>query len=219
MFVSTNHRVSFLRVCTMLCLTAGFFLASGTLHQAMADRSENFNLNKSKTHLVKQRSSKKAKHHKVKQRKVRRRKASTYGHARRALQQPQKQSLRHLAKKHRAIGRTTQRYYGGLHPRLSRLLAMVKNHYGRSPVVSSGCRSHRHNRRVGGAKRSMHLRCMAADFKVAGVSKASLRRYVSTLPGRGGVGTYCGRSIVHLDVGPRRSWYHGCRKRSRSRRS
>jgi uncharacterized protein YcbK (DUF882 family) len=105
----------------------------------------------------------------------------------------------------------------GLHPRLRRLISIVKRHYGRSVIISSGCRSYRHNRRVGGARRSMHLRCMAADFKVAGISKGALRRYVSTLPGRGGVGTYCGRSIVHLDVGPRRSWYHGCRKTRRRR--
>ena len=105
----------------------------------------------------------------------------------------------------------------GLHPRLSRLISIVRRHYGRSVIITSGCRSYRHNRRVGGARRSMHLHCMAADFKVAGVSKGALRRYVSTLPGRGGVGTYCGRSIVHLDVGPRRSWYHGCRRSRRKR--
>ena len=106
----------------------------------------------------------------------------------------------------------------GLNPRLRYLLTKIRLHYGRSVIITSGCRSHRHNRAVGGAKRSMHLRCMAADIKVSGVSKGSLRRYVAGMSGRGGVGTYCGRSIVHLDVGPRRSWYYGCGKRRRKSR-
>ena len=106
----------------------------------------------------------------------------------------------------------------GLNPRLRYLLTKIRLHYGRSIIITSGCRSYRHNRRVGGARRSMHLKCMAADIKVSGVSKSSLRRYVASLSGRGGVGTYCGRSIVHLDVGERRSWYYGCGKRRKKSR-
>jgi uncharacterized protein YcbK (DUF882 family) len=56
---------------------------------------------------------------------------------------------------------------------------------------------------------------MAVDFKIRGVNKYALARYLKKLPGRGGVGTYCGNSIVHLDVGPKRSWHHGCRKKHR----
>lgn len=112
------------------------------------------------------------------------------------------------ARRGRIVGRTR-----GLNPRLRGLLGQISSHYGRPVQVLSGCRSHRHNRRVGGARRSMHLHCKAADIRVAGVSKSRLRRYALRLSGRGGVGTYCGRSIVHVDVGPRRTWYHGCRKR------
>lgn len=125
----------------------------------------------------------------------------------RALRPPARK-IPHQIKRHSGSFRS-------LHPRLRALLARVERHYGKPVVLSSGCRSHRHNRQIGGARKSLHLRCMAADFKVPGVSKARLRRYVATLSGRGGVGTYCGRSIVHLDVGPRRTWYYGCRKRRR----
>jgi len=124
-------------------------------------------------------------------------------------------TLRPPVRRHNA--RTTGKSRG-LNPRLLHLLVKIRLHYGRSVLITSGCRSHRHNRRVGGAKHSMHLRCMAADIKVSGVSKGRLRRYVSSMSGRGGVGTYCGRSIVHLDVGPRRSWYYGCGKRHRKSR-
>ncbi len=138
-------------------------------------------------------------------------------------------SIKRVANTHRTkarslrppLRRSSMRIVGksrGLHPRLRHLLTKVRSHYGRPIVVTSGCRSNRHNRRIGGAKRSMHLKCMAADIKVSGVSKGSLRRYVASMAGRGGVGTYCGRSIVHLDVGPRRSWYHGCgTRRAKSR--
>jgi hypothetical protein len=95
-------------------------------------------------------------------------------------------------------------------PRLKRLLGRISAHYGRKVRITSGFRSHRHNRRVGGARRSQHIHCKAADFYVPGVNKYALARYVKSLPGRGGVGTYCATSTIHLDVGPRRSWHWKC---------
>ena len=96
--------------------------------------------------------------------------------------------------------------------RLRGLLRKVSAHYGRRLVITSGYRSPRHNRRIGGAKRSQHMHCKAADFYVPGVNKFSLARYLKAMPGRGGVGTYCGNRTVHLDVGPRRTWHWGCRR-------
>ncbi|MCP4934952.1 MAG: DUF882 domain-containing protein [bacterium] len=97
--------------------------------------------------------------------------------------------------------------------RLRNLLKKVSAHYGRKLHITSGYRSHRHNRRIGGARRSQHLHCTAADFYVPGINKYALARYLKSLPGRGGVGTYGGNRIVHLDVGPRRSWHWGGRKK------
>jgi len=202
-----RQRAKFLRAFSLVFMAAGFFLSSGLTSNALADSVVNTAPSKSNLSQVSK---------PVKASKRRSVRSSSHKKLKHALHRSVKSSLRRLpAPKY---SRSTSRRSRGLHPRLTRLLALVRRHYGRSLIISSGCRSHRHNRLVGGARRSMHLRCMAADFKVAGVSKASLRRYVSNLPGRGGVGTYCGRSIVHLDVGPRRSWYHGCRKR-RKRRS
>lgn len=100
----------------------------------------------------------------------------------------------------------------GLDGRLRRLLSLIEGHFGRPVIISSGCRSARGNRRAGGARHSYHLRCMAADIKLAGVPEGTLLRFVTKLPGRGGLGTYCRNSIVHLDVGPRREWSQRCAK-------
>jgi uncharacterized protein YcbK (DUF882 family) len=100
---------------------------------------------------------------------------------------------------------------------LRMLLNTVAWHYGKRVHIQSGYRSKYHNRRVGGAKRSFHVRCKAVDIQVSGVNKYELARFLKSLPGRGGVGTYCSVSTVHIDVGPKRSWHYGCRKRSKKR--
>jgi len=105
----------------------------------------------------------------------------------------------------------------GLRPDIMRLLQRVQRHYGKPLHIISGCRSKKHNRRVRGAKRSQHLYCKAADFKIAGVSKHKLVAYLKSMPGRGGVGLYCRSSYVHLDTGPKRYWYYGCGKRRKYR--
>jgi Peptidase M15 len=105
----------------------------------------------------------------------------------------------------------------GLSPKLLSLLRDVSRQFGRPVIVSSGCRTSHGNRRAGGAKRSFHLRCMAADIKVVGVSESQVLRIAQKLPARGGIGTYCRNSVVHIDVGPRREWHQRCgRKKSRS---
>ncbi len=109
----------------------------------------------------------------------------------------------------------------GLSPKLIGMLRDVSRQFGRPVIVSSGCRSKHGNRRAGGAKRSLHLRCMAADIKVIGVSESNVLRAARRLAGRGGIGTYCHNSVVHIDVGPRREWHQSCGRKSRtkSRRS
>jgi Peptidase M15 len=114
-----------------------------------------------------------------------------------------------------AIRKETRTGMGGLNSRLVSVLRQVERRYGRPVTISSGCRSHARNRAAGGAKRSLHLQCKAADIRVAGISEGQLLRYVRALPGVGGVGTYCGNSVVHVDIGPRRAWTGGCGRRKR----
>ncbi|MFK5977934.1 MAG: D-Ala-D-Ala carboxypeptidase family metallohydrolase [Rhizobiaceae bacterium] len=99
-------------------------------------------------------------------------------------------------------------------PELLRLLKRVHRKFGKAPIVTSGYRSPRRNRRAGGVSRSQHIYCKAADIQVENVSKWTLAKYLRTLPGRGGVGTYCRTKSVHIDVGSKRDWHYPCRRRS-----
>ncbi|UVK36656.1 DUF882 domain-containing protein [Mesorhizobium sp. AR10] len=101
-----------------------------------------------------------------------------------------------------------------LKPSLVRVLKTIEGHYGRKMVVTSGYRDPARNRRANGARNSLHMYCAAADIQVPGVSKWELANYIRTMPGRGGVGTYCHTDSVHIDVGPERDWNWRCRRRS-----
>lgn len=101
---------------------------------------------------------------------------------------------------------------------LKGIIADISSHFGKKVVISSGHRSKRHNARVGGVKRSFHLTCEAVDLKVPGVSKYKVAAYAKSLSASGGVGTYCRNHIVHIDVGPKRSWHYGCRRKRFARR-
>jgi len=98
--------------------------------------------------------------------------------------------------------------------RLRSVLNKVRARYGATAIVSSGYRSKSHNRRVGGARRSMHMQCKAADIRVPGVNKYQLARFLKTIPSVGGVGTYGCNGSVHVGVGPKRQWHWRCRRRS-----
>jgi len=97
-------------------------------------------------------------------------------------------------------------------PQLVRLLKAIEAHYRKPVIVTSGYRSPEHNRRVRGARRSQHMNCAAADIQVEGVSRWELARFARSLPGRGGVGTYCHTASVHVDIGPERDWNWRCRR-------
>ena len=98
----------------------------------------------------------------------------------------------------------------GVNSNVMGLLNQVARHFGKPIKIISGCRSRKHNTRIRGAKESYHLRCMAADFEVTGVSTSTVYKFAAALPGRGGVGTYCGSPFMHIDVGPYREWHWGC---------
>lgn len=100
----------------------------------------------------------------------------------------------------------------GLHPKLKKRLVSMAGHFGKTVTVTSGCRTRANNR---GAKNSYHLRCMAADVRLAGVSSGRIVKYWRA-NGGGGTGTY-GCSPPHVDIGPNRHWHWPCRKKGKRR--
>jgi uncharacterized protein YcbK (DUF882 family) len=100
-----------------------------------------------------------------------------------------------------------------LKPSLVRVLKNVEKHFGKPVIVTSGYRGVDRNRRARGARNSLHMYCAAADIQIEGVSKAQLATFMRSMPGRGGVGTYCHTQSVHVDVGPERDWNWRCRRR------
>ncbi len=97
---------------------------------------------------------------------------------------------------------------GCFKPELMQMLKQVETHYGRQVMVTSGLRPIKVNR----AKQSLHTRCEAADIQVQGVSKWELADFLRSIPGRGGVGTYCHTESVHIDIGAQRDWNWRCRR-------
>jgi uncharacterized protein YcbK (DUF882 family) len=82
-----------------------------------------------------------------------------------------------------------------------------EGHFGKKIVANSAYRSPEHNRAVGGAERSMHMRCMAADFFMPGVPKQKLIAYAMRNRLIGGLGCYPGSNFIHIDVRERpRGW-------------
>lgn len=100
-----------------------------------------------------------------------------------------------------------------LKPALVRVLKQVERRYGKPAIVTSGYRSPSRNKRASGAKNSLHMYCAAADIQVEGVDKWTLAKYLRSMPGRGGVGTYCHTKSVHIDIGPNRDWNWRCRRK------
>lgn len=98
-------------------------------------------------------------------------------------------------------------------PELIKTIKKIERHYGKEVVVTSGYRSPNKNRRAGGSSKSLHMYCAAADVQVEGVSKWALAKYIRSMPGRGGVGTYCHTNSVHVDIGSKRDWNWRCRRK------
>jgi zinc D-Ala-D-Ala carboxypeptidase len=94
-----------------------------------------------------------------------------------------------------------------LSPKLRTVVADFEGHFRRKVVVSSGYRDPFYNDRVGGADGSYHMKCMAVDFFIPGVSKRDLIRYAMRNGRVGGLGCYPGKGFIHVDVRQRpRGW-------------
>lgn len=83
---------------------------------------------------------------------------------------------------------------------LVEMLQKVRNHFGKAVSVTSAYRTPSHNRSVGGATSSYHVRGQAADFTVTGVSNRDVAKYLQGIGAKGiGLYDYTG-GFVHVDT-------------------
>lgn len=73
-------------------------------------------------------------------------------------------------------------------------------------TVNSGYRTPEYNSSLeGAAKNSMHVRAMAADIRIPGVSTEKIAQLAKAI-GVGGVGIYPAKNFIHVDIGRIRTW-------------
>lgn len=82
----------------------------------------------------------------------------------------------------------------------------LQNAFGQKLSVNSGYRSPSKNAKVGGAKRSQHMKGMALDISTKGMTRNQVRDLISKASSLGysGIGVY--GNAVHVDTGPTRAW-------------
>lgn len=86
---------------------------------------------------------------------------------------------------------------------LLRILQNIRDHFGKAVSITSAYRSEAYNSKVGGAKASYHVKGMAADITVTGVSNRDVAIYAATVTNGVGLYDYTG-GFVHVDVRPKK---------------
>jgi len=96
--------------------------------------------------------------------------------------------------------------FGELSPALVVAFQVLRDTLGVPLRVNSGCRCFSHNRAVGGATGSQHLRGHALDLSSAQCAPEDIARAAELIPTlyNGGIGRY--DTFTHIDDGPKRRW-------------
>jgi uncharacterized protein YcbK (DUF882 family) len=93
---------------------------------------------------------------------------------------------------------------------LAKNLQVLRDSLGKTISITSGYRSPQHNKKIGGAKDSQHVKGMAADIKVTGMTPKEVALVIEGLIEQGkikqgGIGIY--PSWVHYDIrGTKARW-------------
>jgi uncharacterized protein YcbK (DUF882 family) len=93
---------------------------------------------------------------------------------------------------------------------LAKNLQVLRDALGKTISITSGYRSPQHNKKIGGAKDSQHVKGMAADIKVTGMTPKEVALVIEGLIEQGkikqgGIGIY--PSWVHYDIrGTKARW-------------
>lgn len=88
--------------------------------------------------------------------------------------------------------------------KLVAFLQQIRDHFGVSVNITSGCRCAAHNKTVGGDPNSSHMQGMAADIVVKGIHPKEVARYAESI-GVQRIGLY--DSFVHIGSGSKRLFW------------
>ena len=86
----------------------------------------------------------------------------------------------------------------GIPTELLDMLEDVRAKFGKPVNINSGYRCPTHNKNVGGATSSYHMKGVAADLWIDGVSPNDVYKYLDEINQNGGVGKY--NTFTHTDV-------------------
>jgi hypothetical protein len=88
---------------------------------------------------------------------------------------------------------------------LVEILQQIRDHFGKSVNINSGCRCATLNARVGGDPNSSHMQGMAADITVTGVKPAEVAKYAESIGVRR-IGLY-DAGFVHIGSGTKKLFW------------
>ena len=91
-------------------------------------------------------------------------------------------------------------------PGLVQKLQALRDRIGKPIAITSGYRCPAHNRAVGGAAQSQHMRGTAADIVVKGLAPATVADHAEAI-GFGGIGRYA--TFTHVDCRDKKARWNG----------
>lgn len=94
----------------------------------------------------------------------------------------------------------------------------IRDHFQKPVTINSGYRCTKHNKNVGGASGSRHVKGQAADIVVQDVAPAEVAKYAESI-GVKGIGLYETNAdgyFVHIDTRTTKSFWYGQKQANRS---
>lgn len=87
-------------------------------------------------------------------------------------------------------------------------LQKIRDHFGKSVNVNSGyrCKTHNASPKVGGSPSSHHVKGMAADIRVEGITPEEVAKYAQSI-GIKRIGLYTNKSFVHIGSGTTKKFW------------
>lgn len=94
----------------------------------------------------------------------------------------------------------------------------IRDHFGKPVTINSGFRCTKHNKAVGGASSSYHVKGQAADIVVKDVKPAEVAKYAESI-GVLGIGLYETEKdgyFVHIDTRTKKAFWYGQGQKAKS---